>query len=132
MKRNTRILPTLLSLLLIAASALTLFSCTEKTEDLPVTEKTVTVEVINKAGESVEHVLVTEQFTLADALKESGFVEGSDDTYGFYIRSVDGEVADYSADGSYWSLSQNGEMLMVGASDVILEDGAHYELTYAH
>ena len=57
-------------------------------------------------------------------------MEGTTDEYGLYITTVDGELADYSADQSYWAISKDGEYLMTGASSTNIADGEHYELTY--
>ena len=89
--------------MLIAVMALTFISCSKEKEDNTTPgEITITVEVINKAGESKEHEIKTTGTTLADALLEAGLVEGTTDEYGLYITTVDGELADYSADQSYW------------------------------
>ena len=117
--------------MLIAVMALTFISCSKEKEDNTTTgEITITVEVINKAGESKEHEIKTTGTTLADALLEAGLVEGTTDEYGLYITTVDGELADYSADQSYWAISKDGEYLMTGASSTNIADGEHYELTY--
>ena len=92
--------------------------------------KTVMVEV--KAGDqSLTFTIKTDKETLADALLEHELIEGEDGAYGIYIKKVNGIVADYDIDQTYWSLSKNGEMSMVGASDVTIADGEHYELTRA-
>ena len=117
--------------MLIAVLALTFISCSKEKEDNTTPgEITITVEVINKAGESKEHEIKTTGTTLADALLEAGLVEGTTDEYGLYITTVDGELADYSADQSYWAISKDGEYLMTGASSTNIADGEHYELTY--
>ena len=114
---------------LIAVMALSLLSC-EKDAETKGAEITITVEVIHKSGESAEFPLTTTKTTLADALVEANLASGTEDTYGLYITTVDGETADYSLDQSYWSLSKDGEALMTGASDTKIADGDHYELTY--
>ncbi len=130
MKKNSiKILKISALIVLIAAMALSLLSCANK-DEADGAEITITVEVINKAGESVEHKLTTTATTLADALVEAGLVWDNQDQYGLYILSVSGEIADYSVDGSYWALSKNGEYLMTGASKTNIADGEHYELTY--
>ena len=117
--------------MLIAVMALTFISFSKEKEDNTTPgEITITVEVINKAGESKEHEIKTTGTTLADALLEAGLVEGTTDEYGLYITTVDGELADYSADQSYWAISKDGEYLMTGASSTNIADGEHYELTY--
>ena len=92
--------------------------------------KTVMVEV--KAGDqSLTFTIKTDKETLADALLEHELIEGEDGAYGIYIKKVNGIVADYDIDQTYWSLSKNGEMSMIGASDTTIADGEHYELTRA-
>lgn len=117
--------------MLIAVMALTFVACDKSEGENTNTEEiTIVVEVINKAGESKEHEIKTTGKTLADALLEAELVEGTNDEYGLYITTVDGEVADYSADQAYWALSKDGEYLMTGASSTDIADGEHYEITY--
>lgn len=119
----------LVAVVLVAVVALSVLSCSkEKPADNG--EITLTVEVVNKAGESVEHEIKTTAGNLADALTGSGIAAGDDGEYGLYITTVDGEIADYSVDGSYWSISKDGEVLFTGASSTPIADGEHYELTY--
>ncbi|MEE1279448.1 MAG: DUF4430 domain-containing protein [Oscillospiraceae bacterium] len=92
--------------------------------------KTVIVEVI--AGDkSVTFTLKTDKENLADAMLEHSLVEGTQDQYGLYIKKVNGILADYEINKSFWSVSKNGEMLMTGASAVTISDGEKYEFTYA-
>ena len=92
--------------------------------------KTITVEVI--AGDkSVTFTVKTDKENLADAMLEHSLVEGDNDQYGLYIKKVNGILADYNIDKSYWSLSKNGEALMTGASGTKIADGEKYEFTYA-
>ena len=126
-----RLLPLLLALLLIA-SAVCLPSCGKRDEEKKEAagEITITVEVINKAGEHKEHTVKTAKTNLGDALLEAKIAERDVGDFGLYIKAVDGEVADWDADQAYWALSKNGEYLMTGASDTPIADGEHYELTY--
>ena len=132
MKNRKRFIRLSVLVLLCAAAALFLLSCskeeTAKTDAAG--EITITVEVINSAGEHTEHTVTTKGTTLADALLESGIAEGTVEEYGLYITTVDGEVADWNVDQSYWALSKDGEYLMTGASDTPIANGEHYELTY--
>ncbi len=116
--------------MLIAIMAFTFISCDKENNDVNTEAITIVVEVINKAGESSEFDVTTTGTTLADALLEANLVEGTNDEYGLYITTVNGEVADYSADQSYWAISKDGEYLMTGASSTDIADGEHYELTY--
>ena len=131
MKKNIwKILRISALIVLMAAMVLSVISCKKDEEVTDGAEITITVEVIKKSGESKEFEIVTTATTLADAIVDAGIADGTNDQYGLYITTVDGEVADYSVDGSYWALSQNGEYLMTGASQTKISDGDHYELTY--
>ena len=139
MKTMTRI--ALIVLALITVISLVACADVEKTgvwEDATYTadktfgkgEKTVQVEVVAEE-QSITFTLKTDKETLADALTEHELVEGETSIYGLYIKKVNGITADYDIDGTYWSLSKNGEMSMVGASEIVIADGDHYELTRA-
>lgn len=79
-------------------------------------------------GTQKEFVVKTDKKNVADALVEVGLVSGENSEYGLYIKVVNGITADYSVDGSYWSLLVNGEMSMVGASSVLVTEGLRVEL----
>lgn len=79
-------------------------------------------------GTQKEFVVKTDKKNVADALVEVGLVSGENSEYGLYIKVVNGITADYSVDGSYWSLLVNGEMSMVGASSVSVTEGLRVEL----
>ena len=116
--------------LLIAVTAMSLFSC-EKDEGASTgAEITITVAVTTKAGETTETEIKTTATNLGDALVQSGLVEDNQSDYGLYILTVNGETADYNVDQSYWAVSKNGEALMTGASSTPIADGEHYELVY--
>ncbi len=90
--------------------------------------KTVELEVI--VGEqSVTFTVHTDKETLGDALLEHKLIEGEQGPYGLYVKSVNGIVADYDIDQTYWSLSKNGEASMTGVDGVKIADGEHYEFT---
>lgn len=118
------------SLMLIAVMAFYLVACDKNEVVNDGKEITITVAVTNKAGETTETEIKTTATNLADALIGVGMIEGYTDTYGFTVTAVNGEVADFNVDSSYWALSKNGEYLMTGASSTYIADGEHYELTY--
>jgi len=91
-------------------------------------EKEVSVTVV--AGENdVVLTLHSDKDNLGDALLEHGLVEGEDGPYGLYIKSVNGIVADYDIDKTYWSLSKEGDYMTTGVSETTFEDGDSFELT---
>lgn len=92
--------------------------------------KSIDVELI-VADKSITFTVKTGKENLADALLEHKLIEGEDGPYGLYIKKVNGILADYDVNQSYWNISKNGEMLMTGASDTKIKDGEKYEITYA-
>ena len=89
--------------------------------------KTVTVQVIVEEN-TVSFTLHTDCDILGDALSEQGLVEGEMGAYGLYVKRVNGILADYDVDGTYWSLYKNGEYSMTGVDTTPIADGEHYEL----
>lgn len=81
-------------------------------------------------GKSVAITVKSDKDNLAEMLTESGLAEGDESEYGLYIKRVNGVLADYNVDQSYWSLLQNGTPTAVGASSITVKDGDAYELAY--
>jgi len=101
------------------------------TEDKTFGEGAKTAYVEVKAGDkSITFTLKTDKENLADALLEHKLIEGDDSQFGLYIKKVNGILADYDINQSYWSLCKDGEALLSGASDTKISDGEHYELVY--
>lgn len=127
------------ALLLFLALAFCLVSCGETdpwesatyTEDTEFGTGTKTVEVEVKVLEhSVTFTLKTDKENLADALLEHNLIAGEDSTYGLYIKTVNGILADYDKTQRYWGCYKNGEATL-GASSTEIKDGEHYELVYS-
>lgn len=91
-------------------------------------KKTITVKVIAEEQE-LTFTIHTDKATLGEALLEHGLIAGDQGAYGMYIKKVNGIVADYDVDQTYWSLTKNGELMMVGADMAVIADGEQYELT---
>lgn len=89
---------------------------------------TIYVDVVAD-GKSVTFTLRTDAETLGAALIAENLIEGEDGQYGLYVKKVNGMTADYDVDGSYWSISKDGELLMTGVDGEKISDGAHYALT---
>lgn len=92
-------------------------------------EKTVIVKVVADDN-SVDFVLKTDKETLGEALLQHELISGEKGPYGLYVKTVNGILADYDENKSYWSLSKNGEYMQTGVSDTKIADGEIYELTY--
>lgn len=90
--------------------------------------KSVRIKVL--AGEtSVTLTVKTNKTTLADALLEHGLITGDEGPYGLYIKTVNGILADWDVDQTYWEVGINGKAATSGASDIEIADGEQYEFT---
>ena len=90
-----------------------------------------TFTVTGANGESTELTLdATDGEKLSDALAEAGVISAEEAAAGF-VSVVNGEEANYDADGSWWCLTDAaGEMTAVGVADIELHDGDSYAFTY--
>lgn len=145
MKRNTtsRILSLLLALTMVL-SMLAFVGCSDKqtTEPEKTAEQTtaenktaeqndeqkitINVKVTHADGSTKDFSIATAADNLMDALDGEKLISQENGM----IMSVDGEAADYNANGSWWCITKSGTMLMTGAADTEIADGESYELTY--
>lgn len=137
MKKTTK---RLMALLVAVIMLLALAACGQKDAkddgkvELPVADGAVigtgataiTVEVQGADGKSVTFTVNTDEETVGAALLKLGVIAGEDSDYGLYVKTVNGETADYDTDGTYWGLYINGEYAMTGVDATTLEAGATY------
>jgi len=91
--------------------------------------KTITVEV--KVGESaVTFTIHTDKSTVGEALLEHKLIDGDQGQYGLYIKTVNGILADYDVDQSYWGFYVNGEYALSGVDTTEIDETAKYQLVY--
>ena len=91
--------------------------------------KTVVVEV-KAFDKQVTFTIKTDKTTVGEALLENGLVEGEQGAYGLYIKKVNGILADYDVDQSYWLFYVNGEYAMSSADITEIDESAVYQLEY--
>ena len=139
MKNTTR---KILALLIIVFTLTSLFACKKTDTDLlwesalysdsaVLGEGSISVDVEVKAGDrSVTFTVKTDKDTLGEALIDNGLIEGEAGAYGLYVKRVNGILADYDVDSSYWSFYKNGEYLLTGVDTTYIADGEHYEIVY--
>lgn len=63
---------------------------------------------------SVTFTIHTDAETVGKALLDLGLIEGEDSAYGLYVKKVNGMLADYDVDQTYWAFYVNGEYGMTG------------------
>lgn len=101
-------------------------------EDVTLGEGETAIDVVVTAGEkSITVTINTDAKNLEDALTSVDLVQGDESEYGLYIKTVNGILADYDADASYWGMYKDGEYLMTGAKETKIADGEIYELKYS-
>ena len=92
-------------------------------------EKTVTVQVAVYEN-LVTFTIRTDADTVGAALMEHDLIAGDVETYGLYVKVVNGIRADYDVDQSYWAFYIDGEYAMAGVDLTEITEGAIYRLEY--
>ena len=82
--------------------------------------------VVDKDGNETKFVIHTDKTTVGDALLEHGLIEGDAGDYGLYVKKVNGILADYDVDQTYWAFYINGEYAMSGVDVTDVTEGAAY------
>lgn len=94
---------------------------------------TVTVVSADESTQTYEGFTDAEYLRgLIDELQAAGefTYEGIDTDYGIYITAINGETADYDADGAYWAIYVNGVYGMYGTDIQPVADGDTFEFVY--
>ena len=94
--------------------------------------KAITIEVVNKAQESTVYEVKTDAEFLRQAMDEAEGLtyDGSESEYGMMISTVNGEVADFNVDQSYWGFYVNGEYCNYGIDTQPVYDGDAFQIVY--
>ena len=79
---------------------------TEDTE-LGEGEKTFLL-VVDADGYSITFTIHTNKEIVGEALVKLGLIAGEDGQYGLYVKNVNGMLADWDVDQSYWAFYENG------------------------
>ena len=130
-----------LSFVLIAVMALTMFGCgKETTDEVPETDVqavnrqvmgegklTFDFNVTDADGNVSYFEINTNKKTVGEALMELELLEGEDGPYGLYVKAVNGITYDYDNDGKYWAFYINGVYGTTGVETTNIVNGATYE-----
>ena len=99
------------------------------TEDTVLGEGATTFTVVVKAEDkTVTFTIKTDKATVGDALLEQGLIEGEEGAYGLYVKKVNGILADYDVDQTYWGFYIDGEYAMSGVDATNITAGVTYTL----
>ena len=94
--------------------------------EAPAVKKSFTFIVVDKNGNETTFNLSTDKSTVGDALLAEGLIEGEESSYGLYVKKVNGILADYDVDQTYWAFYVNGEYVNYGVDSANVEEGATY------
>ena len=72
----------------------------------------------------------TDETTVGDALIAVGLIKGDVSDYGLYVTEVNGLIADFDDNQSWWGFFIDGEMAMAGADATDIEEGTVYAFIY--
>lgn len=133
-------LSVILCMMLIAAMAFGTTGCNDKTSQEAASETVVTAEsqvlgegktqftftVTDQEGTESSFEIHTDKETVGEALLECGLIAGDEGAYGLYVKEVNGIVADYDTDGTYWAFYINGEYALTGVDVTAITEGDIY------
>lgn len=94
--------------------------------------KQVTIEVVNQAQETTSYTVRTDAEYLRQAMEEADGLtfSGTESEYGMMVDTVNGERADYTLDGAYWSFFVNDAYCNYGIDTQPIEDGDTFSIVY--
>lgn len=132
----------ILCMMLIAAMAVLTTGCNDKVSQEATASTSVVdenkvlgegetqfmVTVVDKDGAETPFEIHTDKETVGEALLECGLVEGEEGPYGLYVKTVNGIVADYDTDGTYWAFYINDEYATTGVDATAITEGDTYSL----
>ena len=85
-----------------------------------------TLAVVDQDGNETDFQILTDKETVGEALLDVDLIAGDESEYGLYVKTVNGVIADYDKDKTYWAFYVNGEYANTGVDSTPVEDGAVY------
>ena len=130
---KNKLFASVLCMVLIVAMALSMTACTNNNasddanaEQVQVASKSFAFEVVDKDGNTETFAITTDKATVGEALLEEGLIAGENGQYGLYVTEVNGIVADYNVDGTYWAFYVDGAYASSGVDTTDIVDGSTY------
>ena len=127
--KNNKILKLVAVIALIAAMAFAFVTFSEK----PVEgTKAITIEVVDNNQQSKTYSVKTNAEYLRQAMDEAEGLtyDGSDGPYGYSVSTVNGVVADWNVDQSYWAFYVNDEYCNYGVDSQPVNDLDAFKIVY--
>ncbi len=89
--------------------------------------KTISVEV-KAEDKSVLFTIHTDKKTVGEALLEHKLIDGDEGDFGLYVKQVNGIIADFDEDQTYWAFYIDGELALTGVDMTDIDESATYRL----
>lgn len=118
----------ILSLLLVALIAVFAIVYAQAIAKPAEGAKTISFSIVHGDGSVKQVTMHTDAEFLRDALDADKLIAGTEEQYGLYIHTADGETAD-EAKQQWWCLTQGGEQVNTGVDATPIANGEAYELT---
>ena len=87
-------------------------------------------EVVNDEDMSYFWVVHTNKPTVGEALLELDLIRGDESDFGFFVYEINGLVADFDNDGTFWAFFIDGEFAMTGVMDTEIEPDTIYGFVF--
>ncbi len=125
---NSKVVLSVLSLVLIVAMALTFSACgnDSNTNNDAKVEKTFVFKLVDLDGSEKSFDIKTTATTVGEALVAEKLISGTEGDYGLMVDTVNGIKYEYNADGAYWAFYVNGEYAMSGVDTTEIDETATY------
>ena len=91
--------------------------------------KTITV-IVKVNDHSVKFTIHTDATIVGDALVENDLIQGDIGEFGMYVKYVNGILADYDVDQSYWMFYVNDEYVNFSVDGAQINESDVYKLEY--
>lgn len=129
MEKKKKVLLALIPVVIIAVLAVVYFNFK------PVTTtggKEIEISVVNDLGETVTYDVSTDAEYLRGAMDDAEGLDysGDESEYGLMVTEVNGVVADYNVDQSYWAFYVNDNYCDYGVDEQPVTDGDVFRIEY--
>ena len=81
---------------------------------------------VDAEGYAITLTIHTNETTVGAALLALNIISGDVGQYGLYVKKVNGILADYDVDQTYWAFYENGEYAMSGVDTTDITDCQNY------
>lgn len=90
-------------------------------------ETQFTFVVVDADGKETTFTVNTNEKTVGDALVAVNLIEGDESEWGLYVKKVNGIVADYDVDQTYWAFYIDGAYASTGVDSTDVVAGSTYQ-----